>query len=261
MKKIILIALPVLASLVNAQAQKTDTIKITPSLVNTKVLIPGTHRWLVYFKMGKDSSRSHTQFWTRSIDKRSYQGREAISVTQEWESNDTVVHKVYTVCDAKTFAPLYHESWTRKFNESSYDFLKKEAFVNGKPITAADADSNNVKRYKAFEASFNEYILDWHLDLETFPILPYQLHTTFAINFYDPGFGGPKWVYYTVTGTKTINGYDGQSIDCWILEHTDNDRMKNHEVFYISKKTKEVLKLEQEFGGRFRYKVKLSFSN
>ena len=261
MKKIILIAFPALSLLTNAKAQKNDTIRIIPSLVNTNVLIPGTHRWLVYFTMGKDSSRSRAQFWTRSINKLSYQGRDAISVTQEWESNDTVVHKVYTVCDAKNFAPLYHESWTRKINKSVYDFVTREASVNGKPISATDADTNNVKRYKAFEASFNQYILDWHLDLETFPLLPYQLNKTFAINFYDPGFGEPKWVYYTVTGSRKISGYDGQTIDCWILEHTDNDRIRNQEVFYISKKTREVLKLEQEFGGRHRYKIKLAFSN
>jgi hypothetical protein len=35
----------------------------------------------------------------------------------------------------------------------------------------------------------------------------------------------------------------------------------NKEVYWISKKTKEVLKLEQEINGRFyRYKIKLGFS-
>jgi hypothetical protein len=37
--------------------------------------------------------------------------------------------------------------------------------------------------------------------------------------------------------------------------------MSNKEVFYISKKTREVLKLEQEFAGRYRYKIKMAFSN
>ncbi len=64
------------------------------------------NRYLVYFKMGKDSSRIKYQFWSRKVDFLSYQGREAISITQEWEDNQTVVHKVYSVCDKKTFAPL-----------------------------------------------------------------------------------------------------------------------------------------------------------
>ncbi|MES2004444.1 MAG: hypothetical protein V4450_07975 [Bacteroidota bacterium] len=244
-----------------AEAQKNDTVPLTPSLANTNVLIPGIHRWLVYFKMGKDSSRSRYQLWTRKIDRIQYQGKDAIAVTQEWENNDTIFHKVYSVCDTKSFAPLYQETWNRGAVGTSFNFITKEAFVNGKPISATDADSNNVKRYKAFEKSLGEYVLNWHLDLEVFPLLPYKNNSIFAINFYDPGFSAPKPVYYTVSGSTIVTGYDGQPIDCWLLVHDDNTRMKSHEVFYISKKTKEVVKLEQEFGGRFRYKIKLPFSN
>jgi len=244
-----------------AQAQKMDTLLIKPSDVRPSVLQPGTHRWLVYFKMGNDSSRSRFSTWTRKIDLISYQGKDAISVTQEWENNDTVVHKVYSVCDRKTFAPLLHDVWNKGNTSSRWDFISREAMINGKPVNSRDADSNNAKRYKAFEQSFGQYVLNWHLDLETFPLLPYKPNTTFAINFYDPGFPAPKLVYYTVTGSATLIGFDGQQIDCWLLEHKDFDRVQNHEVFYISKKTKEVLKLEQQFGTRYRYKIKLPFSN
>lgn len=246
---------------ITAIGAQQDTIRISPSHVNTSVLKPGTHRWLVYFKMGKDSSRSRYQLWTRKIDMIQYQGKDAISVTQEWENNDTVFHKVYSVCDKKTFAPLFQEAWNKGGATTKFDFVSKEAWINGKPIGPTDADTNNVKRYKAFESSFGQYVLNWHLDLEVFPILPYKNNTTFAVNFYDPGFPAPKVVYYTVTGSSVLTGYDGQAVDCWLLEHADNDRVKNLEVFYISKKTKEVLQLEQQFGTRYRYKVKLPFSN
>lgn len=261
MKRSVIAFLVLFMNIATAQAQTNDTLSINPSLVNTKVLIPGTHRWLVYFKMGKDSSRSHYQFWTRKIDLTQYNGKEAISITQEWENNDTIFHKVYSVCDRKSFAPFYHETWNKGNNSTAFNFLTREAMVNGRPITGSDADSNKVKRYRAFEKSFETYVLNWHLDLEVFPLLPYKNNTTFAINFYDPGFTAPAIVYYTVTGSTTITGYNGQPIDCWLLVHDDNERMKNHEVFYISKKTKEVLKLEQQFGDRYRYKIKIPFSN
>jgi hypothetical protein len=243
------------------KAQKNDTLVIKPSDVNTSVLKPGMHRWLVYFKMGKDSSRSRYQVWSRKIDFISYQGREAISVTQEWENNDTIIHTVYTVCDRKDFSPLYQTAWSKTQGNVSFDFLKKEMKLEGKISDASDTLTANKKRRLAFEKALTEYTLDWHLDLEVFPILPYKKNTTFAINFYDPGFPEPALTYYTVTGTATIPGYDGQQIECWLLEHETNDRVKNHEVFYISKKTKEVLQLEQQFGNRFRYKVKLAFGN
>jgi hypothetical protein len=94
-------------------AQKSDTLIIKPTDVNTQVLKPGTHRWLVYFKMGKDSSRSRYQLWSRKIDMIQYQGKDAISVTQEWENNDTVIHTVYTVCDRKDFSTWYQAAWSK----------------------------------------------------------------------------------------------------------------------------------------------------
>jgi len=244
-----------------AGAQKTDTVVIQPKDIHTNVLIPGMHRWLVYFKMGKDSSRSRFFIWSRRIDRISYRGKDAISVTQEWENNDTIMHTVYTVCDSKDFAPLYQKAWTKQSGSSEFDFLDKTMKLNGRTITAADTARAVTISYKAFQSALQQYVLDWHLDLEVFPLLPFRNHTTYAINYYDPGFGAPKRVYYTVTGSAVIKGYDGQDIDCWLLEHTDQGRMSNKEVFYISKKTREVLKLEQEFAGRYRYKIKMAFSN
>ncbi len=240
---------------------RQDTIQITPSRVNTGALKSGTHRWLVYFKMGKDSSRSRYQFWTRKVEMSQYQGKDAISITQEWENNDTVVHRVYSVCDKKSFAPLYHETWNKGGAVTKFDFISRQAWMNEKPITRLDPDTNNVKRLLAFNQSLDQYVLNWHLDLEVFPLLPYRENTSFAINFYDPGFSAPMIVYYTVSGTAVLKGYDGQDIDCWLLEHTDTTRGHNREVFYVSKKTREVLQLEQQFGSRFRYKVKMAFSN
>lgn len=103
-----------------------------------------------------------------------------------------------------------------------------------------------------------EYFLNWHLDLETFPILPYAEDITFSINFYDPGFAAPSRELYTVSGSEVIVGYGGQKIDCWILKHESEF---GKEKFWISKKTREVLKLEQiSVNGTYRYKVKLGFS-
>ncbi len=237
-----------------------DTVFISQDKVNTKVLKPGVHRYLVYFKAGKDSSRSKYQFWTRTIDLVSYQGRDAISVKQEWEDNDTIIHKVYSVCDRKTFQPLYHESWwrSRGGSISSFDFIEKKASFQRTPLTDADTAAARRNMYGAFKKSLDQYVLNWHLDLEVFPILPYKQGTTFMINFYDPGFSAPKHQPYTVAGSGTLTGYDNQQIDCWLLTHSSAPGY--NETFWISKKTREVLKLEQEFNGKWRYKIKMGYS-
>lgn len=241
----------------NSSAQRKDTLKIDGSKVNTAFLKPGTNRYLVYFKMGKDSSRTRYQLWSRKIDFLTYQGKEAITVTQEWEDNTGVIHLAYSVNDRKSFAPLYHESNWLSRGTAKADFVNRQFFLRDTLLTSGDTARSKKNMFQAFSSALEQNVLNWHIDLETFPILPYRDGVTFLINFYDPGFSAPKWQPYTVNGSGQLTGYDGQQIDCWLLTHESDN---NKEIFWISKKTHEVLKLEQEFGGRFRYKIKLGYS-
>lgn len=239
-------------------AMPGDTIWIDPSQINTKVLKEGTHRYLVYFKKGKDSSRTMTQFWTRKIVFVEYGGKEAIRIDQEWEDKDTIMHTATSVCDRKTMAPLFHETWWKQRGSGTYDFVNKSAVSNGYTLNDEDTAGNRKIAWTAFKKSWSEYVLNWHLDLETFPLLPYKEGRVFLVPYYEPGFTESKPVAYSVTGSAMLDGYDGQQIDCWILTH---ETKGNKEVFWISKKTKEVLKLEQCINDRiYRYKIKLGFS-
>lgn len=240
-------------------AQKSDTIYIKPENINTRVLIQGTHRWLVYFKMGVDSPRKMFNIWSRNIERKQYNGKDAIAVKQEWEDNDSIMHTTLSIADAKDFHTLYHESWWKQRGSTKFNFLSGEASINDKPLTASDTAMRAKTIRQAFDSALNQYTLNWHLDLEVFPLLPYKANRTFMINFYDPGSSKPKWVAYTVTGSGKLPGLDGKEADCWLLEHSDPS-FNNKEVFWVSKQTKEVLKLEQQFGKRFRYKIKLPFS-
>jgi hypothetical protein len=252
-----------------SDAQKNDTIRITSANVNTKVLQEGTHRYLVYFKMSKDSVRTQTQFLTRTIKRTDYNGTAAIEISQVWEDKDSIIHIVKSVSDAKTMRPLYHKTWwkvqasrnatTKTVNETTIDFLNKTVSYNGDFLSDTDTARQAKAIWASYKSSLDKYFLNWHLDLETFPLLPYKNGVTFLIPFYDPGTSSNfQEVAYTVTGTGELTGYNNQKIDCWLLIH---EVKGNKEVFWISKKTKEVLKLEQEINGRFyRYKIKLGFS-
>ena len=251
-----LIALGILS--VHGYAQNRDTLTIDASHVNTKVLKPGVNRYLVYFKNGRDSSRINFQLWTRKIEIVNYKGKEAISVSQEWEDNSQVTHRVYSVNDKRTFAPLFHDTWWKRSGSARFDFMGKTAYFRDTLLTAADTLKVKKNIYAAFAAALDQYVLNWHLDMEVFSILPYKENTTFAINFYDPGFSAPSRQLYSVAGSGTLTGYEGQQVDCWLLIHESRG---NKETFWISKKTREVLKLEQEFQGRYRYKIKLGYSS
>jgi len=246
-----------------------DTIQITAKNINTKVLREGTHRYLVYAKMKKDSVRTLTQFWTRTIKKTDYNGTAAIEITQEWEDKDSIMHIVKSVSDAKTMQPLYHKTWwkvqaarnstVKTINVATIDFVNKRVEYNGNLLSDSDTSKQVKGIWDAYKSSLDKYYLNWHLDLETFPLLPYKNGVTFVIPFYDPGTASNfQKVAYTVTGSAQLQGFNNQSIDCWILV---NESKGSKETFWISKKTKEVLKLEQEINKRvFRYKIKLGFS-
>ena len=249
-------------------AQKNDTIQITPEKINTKVLREGTHRYLVYFKMSKDSVRTETQFWTRTIKRANYKGAAAIEINQEWEDKDSIVHIVHSISDAKTMQPLYHKTWwkvktarnatAKTVSETIVDFANKTVFHNGRSLSDSDTTRQTKPIWAGYQSSLNKYFLNWHLDLETFPLLPFKEGVTFSIPFYDPGTASSyQSAAYTVTGSAKLTAFNDQTIDCWLLVHESKG---NKEVYWISKKTKEVLKLEQQFGKMYRYKIKLGFS-
>jgi len=267
-KKILLMLL--LLACFTVHAQNKDTIKIKPENINPSVLKEGTHRYLVYFKMNKDATRTQTQFWTREIARFTYNKMPAIEITQSWEDKDSIIHVVKSYSDAKTMKPLYHSTWwkvqrtrnspIKTVTGTAVDFVNGTVMHNGKLLSDADTAKQEVKIWDGFKSARDKYFLNWHSDLETFPVLPYKQGVTFIIPFYDPGTAsGYKEVAYTVTGSAELTGYDDQRISCWLLVHEEKG---NKETFWVSKKTKEVLKLEQELNGTiYRYKVKLSYSN
>lgn len=242
-------------------AQQSDTVFITSNHINTKVLMEGTHHYLVYFRMGSDASRTQTQFWTRTIERTTQNDQPLIIVTQQWEDKDSTMHTVKSVCDGITMKPLTHEFWWKqRFGAALVNIENKTIHYNGRTLSDADTSKQGKAVWSAFKSIGDNYFLNWHLDLEVFPTLPYEVGLTFVIPFYDPGTSSPlENVAYKVAGIAQLTGYDNQTIDCWLLVHESKG---NKEVFWISKKTREVLKLEQEVNGNiYRYKIKLGFIN
>jgi hypothetical protein len=241
-------------------SQTSDTIVTSAKYIDTRVLKEGSHHYLVYFTNGENTPKTDIQFWTREIERSSINGTSIIIIRQKWEHKDTIMHTATSVCDGKTFAPQLHTFWWKQRGTASVNFETDNVILNGITISGADTSKRSKAIWQAYESSKNNYFLNWHLDMEVFPTLPYKKGVTFIIPFYDPGTSTSfEKVAYTVTGSAQLPGYDNQKIDCWLLVHESKG---NKEVFWISKKTKEVLKLEQEVNGRFyRYKIKLGFSN
>lgn len=161
-----------------------------------------------------------------------------------------------TLLNAIDFSTLQHNFyWKRLGYSSKYDFETKNVSFEGNV-----SDSARTKSIADFNNSFNNYNLNWHSDLIIFPLLPYKENRTFKINFYDPGFGQPRDVFYTVTGIETLLSSAGEKVNCWTLEHKLTGGAVGYQKFWISNKTNEVIKEEDLFNGRYRYKIKLIVS-
>ena len=239
-----------------ARAQKGDTIHVQPTDLNIKGLQTGNYTYLIVRQKAKDSPATSMILAKMSVERDTYHNKPAIIVRQQWD-RDSIVHKAYTVFDARDFSTLLHDTYWRGYGFSLiFDFETRK--FDSRPAEQAIPDSVRRDCEQEFAASFGAYNLNWHDDLVIYSMLPYKENRTFMINYYDPGFGKPAEVGYSVTGSDILTDRSGAAIDCWVLEHGDEN---GTEKFWISKKTREVLKEEdhgKSWGYRFKYKLGVS---
>ncbi|MFD0794829.1 hypothetical protein ACFQZX_14475 [Mucilaginibacter litoreus] len=233
----------------NVASAQVDTIHVKDKRLNTAALKPGLRQYLVYFQSEKSPKTLRFWFWlrdTRIVDRK---GEKVFATTQHWYGADTLSYRTgYSVNRVKDFSPVYHSETTNgKIGAYNWDTDK---------ISGADTVALNQK--KDFKLNFDEACFNWNLDIETFEMLPLAAGKSFAINFYDAGFGKPSFVVYKVTGSELITTYDGQKVDCWkLLNESDNAGRHFTQTFWISKKGHEFLKEEDSFPGGYRYKIKM----
>lgn len=227
---------------------QVDTVYHLDSKLIKKYLKPSSNQYLVFIQRKGDPRQTFTTVWVRDVKFINRGGHELIEISQKWYGSDTArVRHVYSIMDANNFSPVYHYTQMNRAVEA-FDFYRDK-------IKGSDSVSNNTK--KDFLVTLNEPTLNWELDLETFPLLDLKAGKSFAISFYHPGGKTePKLYVYKVIGEQNLAVVEGTSVPCWKLR-IDYDA-RSYAVFYISKKGREVLRMDEDFGGGVRYKVKLS---
>ena len=218
----------------------------------------GNSTYLIYFKKKSDGPAERMTIARINVESTVVKGRKVFVITQQWESGDEVVHTSKTLHDANDFSTVFHETWWKRLGyTATFDFTEKRVSFKG-PIE----DSKRAQVVQDFDESFETYNLCWHNDLIIFPLLPYRDGRTFVIRFYDPGFGKSQNASYHVTGTESLIGSDGNRIDCWVMEHKFEIPSGGNgtTLFWISKRTHEVLKEEDQTPDGYRYKFKIAIS-
>jgi hypothetical protein len=238
----------------SAAAQKGDTLHVRGSDLDIKGLQTGDYSYLILRKKALDSPASSMIIAKMNVTRENYHNKPAIVVRQQWD-RDSMVHKAYTVFAANDFSTLLHDTYWRALGYALvFDFETRK--FDSRAVLRPIPDSERISCQQELDSSFGAYNLNWHDDLVIYSMLPYKENRTFVINYYDPGFGKPAEVPYTVTGSSELIDRGGASVDCWILEHDEPDAT---EKYWISKKTREVLKEEDHIlktgGYRFKYKL------
>jgi len=226
-----------------------DTIRLKDNRLNISVLKPGMRQYLVYYQSPKVKKMLKFSLWFRNTQIETRNGEKVLVTRQNWLADDSTGYRtVYSMNRLNDFSPIYH-SETLAGKNKSFNWLPNQ-------VKGADTVINNTQ--KDFTLTFANPCYNWNLDIETFEMLPLAAGKTFAINFYDAGFGIPKYVVYKVVGSELLYTLDKQKLNCWILQYeSEHNGQKIVQKFWISKKEHEFIKEEDSFGGNYRYKVKL----
>lgn len=260
MKNTKIIAILLLLFTTSAFAQnKPEMINLQAKDLNLKSVNLGNHSYLVYTKKTKQSGAENLSLVNIKVEAKQYNGKSAFAITQSWENAETPFHKAYTVLSATDGSTLYHETfWKQTGINLKFDFETKKVVMEGEPTEALKPRFEQFKTMTetGFQKSFASYNLNWHSDLIIFQMFPYKENRIIKVNFYDPGSAEPQIADYTITGSEIIKDSAGEKIDCWTMEFR-SEKFKSVQKFWVSKKTREVIKEEDSFNNMYRFKIKL----
>jgi hypothetical protein len=228
---------------------QADTVYPGSRHLNTRFLKPGLKQYLVYHQWPQYTKMLQFQYWVRDISIEKKDGVDVFAIREYWFTADSNEYRTFlSLNSVKDFTPLYHAA-TGKGKMAAYNW-------SNTGIKGSDTVNGNTQ--KDFHLAFDRPNFNWHLDIETFEMLPLAVGKIFEINFYDAGLSPPKFVTYKVTGNETIQTLDNRLVACWKLATSGSYNGKSYtQTFWISKKEHELLKEVDVFDGRFRYKIKL----
>lgn len=252
LKHILKIAIAFTLATQNTNGQDKDTVTISAANLRFEDIKYGKASYLVYNKKARESPAEGMYLVNISVASIGYKHQPAIEISQQWDGRDTVIHRAYTVLNMADFSTRLHQtSWKALTYATTFDFDTRNVSFEG-----TIADSNKLKIISDFDESFASYNLNWHSDLFIFTRLPYKANRSFRINFYDPGFGKPTEEMYSVTGSDVLLTTAGKKINCWVMERKGK-AAGSYQKFWVDKKSKLVLKEEDLFNNRYRFKLKL----
>ena len=226
-----------------------DTVNTKNLKLNIAAFKEGKSSYAVYFEDSLGHRLSSAAIWDRTIKlSKDAKGNSTYFFGWDWYQKDSLLAHIEATGELPSLKPLTHYAKYKKRGTFVYQFKDNV-------VTVPDS-SKRTKRDSTFKVTIDHAAFEFPMDLEIFPLLPFKkVGQQFAIAFYEPG--SPKSDYYklTVTGKEDLALNGSVKVSCWLLK-IDYGR-GSHATFWISDKSREILKMKEYFRGRYRFKVKL----
>jgi hypothetical protein len=228
---------------------QVDTINTDYLKLNLKAFKTQKSTYCVFIEDTTGKRLTSGELWDRKTEIRTdNKGQQQYAFYWKAYSKDSLRIDAFATGQLPSFKPLTHEA-------DYFRFGKKSVVFDGNVVTVPEKDRKTAKD-SAFRVEMNPPAYEFPMDMELFGLLPYKkVGQTFAMAFYEPGSKDSKYYNLTVSGFEDLVLPGGAKVKCWLLRI---DYMKGvYAVFWISDKTREVLKMREQFKKILRYKVKL----
>ncbi|MBT1687276.1 hypothetical protein [Dawidia soli] len=250
MKFIFPLLIAFLLGLTVSSFAQIDTIDTRTQKLNLAALKEGKCTYAVYMEDSLGRRLGSAALWDRSLDIRpGADGRQRHYIFNwDWYQQDTLLMHATATGLLPSLTPLTHYASYRKRGKVSFRFQDNV-------VTIPDS-ARRTPRASTFRVKLDPPAFEFPMDLEIFPLLPFKrVGQKFAIAFYEPG--TPKSDYYllTVTGKEDLPLAHAGKVNCWLLR-IDYGRGA-YATFWITDKSREVMKMKEYYRGRYRYKVRL----
>jgi hypothetical protein len=226
-----------------------DTINTNTIKLNIAAFKERKSSYAVFFTDSAGNRISSADIWDRSITFSTNGNNISLyNFSWKWYKKDSLIATVSATGTLPNLRPVAHYADYGKYGKFGYLFNDN--------IVTIPATYKPTAKDSAFKVVLNPPAFDFPMDMETFALLPFKkINQQFAIAFYEPG--TPKSDYYklTVTGKEDMLLVGGAKVNCWILK-IDYDP-DSYATFWITDKTREVVKMQEYYKGKYRYKVKL----
>lgn len=232
-----------------ASFAQTDTIRVGDGKLNVSKVRPMSHSYAVYFTDSAGNRISTADIWDREV--KMVQGPSGfVQYVFEWKwyRRDSLQLQTKATCAWPSLQPVRYDFYKNgaaaaaiQYGSRSVDFKTKSK------TTGADTSVHIALDMDAFV---------FPMDLELFALLPFKkAGEQYVLPFYEPGSPKAGYYTYTYTGKEEVLIAGDIKVPCWVLkaDHGAN----GYSLFYIAQSGREVIKMQDYFKGKYRYKVKL----